>query len=70
MDLLIVVVALLVGTGPSMAEFEAGPLHIAPAVVDAPAEDDPTWDCRTMGNRICGPHLSVRPWGHQSGQVR
>jgi len=22
--------------------------------VDVPQEDDPRWDCRTMGNRVCG----------------
>lgn len=29
----------------------------APAVVEVPGvpEDDPSWDCRTMGNRMCGP---------------
>lgn len=27
-------------------------------------EDDPCWDCATMGNRICGPvHLHIYPTG-------
>jgi hypothetical protein len=25
-------------------------------------EDDPRWDCRTMGNRLCGPQLDLRGW--------
>jgi hypothetical protein len=27
----------------------------APPVLTACAEDDPCWDCATMGNLICGP---------------
>lgn len=23
------------------------------------SEDDPRWDCRTMGNRICGPNAKL-----------
>lgn len=26
-------------------------------------EDDPRWDCRTMGNKLCGPDSMVRPGG-------
>lgn len=29
------------------------PARYQPRIVHA--EDDPGWDCRTMGNRICGP---------------
>lgn len=31
------------------------PVHGTPPAVPAKAEDDPGWDCRTRGNRICGP---------------
>ncbi|APQ42322.1 hypothetical protein PBI_RICH_62 [Mycobacterium phage Rich] len=24
-----------------------------------PEEDDPAWDCRTMGNRVCGPETAT-----------
>jgi hypothetical protein len=44
--------------------------HYSDAVdLTAPAapqimEDSPAWDCRTMGNRICGP--DVTPAGYES----
>jgi hypothetical protein len=28
------------------------------AVADPVTEDDPAWDCRTMGDQVCGPHNS------------
>lgn len=28
-------------------------------VADAPMEDEPGWDCATMGNRICGPLTTI-----------
>lgn len=34
----------------------------APPAVTAPApcqEDDPCWDCSTMGNHLCGPAVEV-----------
>lgn len=36
-----------------------GPWHLLPWHADVPSavsieEDDPRWDCATMGNRICG----------------
>lgn len=30
-------------------------LAVSPAPADIIHEDDPRWDCRTMGNMICGP---------------
>lgn len=24
-------------------------------------EDDPRWDCRTMGNKVCGPDTAEKP---------
>lgn len=24
-------------------------------------EDDPRWDCKTMGNKVCGPVVSASP---------
>lgn len=41
---------------PNGTEEVCGPLHLMPAgAVEIIAEDDPRWDCRTMGNRLCGP---------------
>lgn len=31
------------------------PLDTSQVVISTPAEDDPSWDCHTMGNHICGP---------------
>jgi hypothetical protein len=31
----------------------------SPKTSDRIEEDDPRWDCRTMGNRICGEDLPV-----------
>lgn len=31
----------------------------APVATVFIAEDDPRWDCHTMGNRICGPQFRV-----------
>jgi len=43
---------LLIGTSPSRAEPKPGgePKQTC-------QEDDPCWDCATMGNLICGPTL-------------
>lgn len=38
------IAALLIGT----------PLILAPMVQAQPREDEPGWDCATMGNRVCG----------------
>lgn len=37
--------------------------------VQMPNEDDPDWDCRTQGNRICGPRNSqlVEPGCYNDG---
>lgn len=38
------------------------PVQPAPRpVVEVPAcqEDDPCWDCETMGNRVCGPVMTI-----------
>lgn len=32
-------------------------LHDSDADRPSCAEDDPCWDCSTMGNRVCGKHL-------------
>lgn len=49
----------------------------APGTSSGIAEDDPRWDCRTMGNEICGPGQGVQagqyvdgnlvPWGTLAG---
>lgn len=28
---------------------------------DLPQEDEPDWDCTSMGNRVCGPSMSLDP---------
>lgn len=43
-----------------MAGILADPAGATPSVVHSvsasePEEDEPGWDCATMGNRICGP---------------
>jgi hypothetical protein len=54
-----------VGGGLAALAFVAGGYALAQRWTDDPApahpavtrcaEDDPCWDCATMGNRICGP---------------
>jgi hypothetical protein len=34
-----------------------GPLSARAGADDVCAEDDPCWDCATMGNLVCGPQL-------------
>ena len=56
----------------AVAVFLAGPPEIVPARVPdtraAVLEDDPRWDCRTDGNRICGPGNAQNvPAGRYSG---
>ena len=34
---------------------EPQPVEHRPIPVERITEDDPGWDCRTMGNQICGP---------------
>jgi hypothetical protein len=44
------VAAALTLTGAGVAHADARPLAPKPII----SEDDPRWDCRTMGNRQCG----------------
>lgn len=55
-----------VGTLYAAVEPVPGTPHAAVAQAE---EDSPEWDCRTMGNRICGPlpvgtevTVSGKPW--------
>lgn len=50
----------LVGAAPvgavTIAEDESGATATeSPSFSGVITEDDPRWDCRTMGNRVCGP---------------
>lgn len=47
---------LVCNSGPAIIEGEPGWLS---PFGDEITEDDPRWDCRTMGNRICGPGLTL-----------
>lgn len=39
------------------------------AVTGTVEEDSPAWDCRTMGNEVCGPHNAQGlPAGYYGGQ--
>lgn len=42
-------------------------LAASPAIASPVTEDDPSWDCRTMGNQICG---ATNAQGVQAGQYR
>lgn len=47
-------------------------LFALPAPADAAPiqEDDPAWDCRTMGDQVCGPHNTQGvPPGLYDGEV-
>lgn len=44
------------------ASAEPAPQRISEVVTEAPAlcqEDEPCWDCETMGNKVCGPAAEV-----------
>lgn len=45
------VIALLIALLMALQALMAGP----PSPTDRCWEDEPCWDCHTMGNRICGP---------------
>lgn len=55
------IVGVLVVIGISQAEDKAARSEVAPASspVVSIQEDDPRWDCRTMGNLICGEGAKV-----------
>lgn len=38
------------------SQSKAQPAPTSPASQERITEDDPRWDCRTMGNKICGPN--------------
>jgi outer membrane biosynthesis protein TonB len=49
---------------PAPAPTKAVEAPVAPAKVEIPApvrceEDMPCWDCKTMGNKVCGPQVPV-----------
>lgn len=47
--------ALSVGTTGAALALHPGEAGITPrSAAPALQEDDPGWDCRTMGNRVCG----------------
>ncbi len=50
----VVVAGTAVGSGHSGTPGIVARHTPAPSAVRI-TEDDPRWDCRTMGNRICGP---------------
>ena len=41
--------------GATMGVGLASHVHAHPGHSEQCQEDDPCWDCHTMGNRICGP---------------
>lgn len=47
--------AILVGCAVAPDPVAPTPVTTAPAPAAAIQEDDPGWDCQTMGNRQCGP---------------
>ncbi|MFJ5121909.1 hypothetical protein [Kitasatospora sp. NPDC088548] len=51
--LLIVVVAALLAVATAASILAIAPAN--PATTTAPDEDEPGFDCRIHGNRICGP---------------
>ena len=53
--ILAITASLLVGCA---APATSGPATAAPDTAVSFAEDDPGWNCHTMGNKICG----VDPW--------
>jgi len=46
----------------------SGP-HVEPLSVQRVEEDDPRWDCRTMGNRVCGAPAPIADAVVYSGEV-
>lgn len=48
--LLLAAILILTASKPTKSQPTPVPMPTAPI-----QEDDPRWDCRTMGNRICGP---------------
>lgn len=45
----------LIGAGAGVMAAHVSTSGFTPASETVVQEDDPSWDCRTMGNRICGP---------------
>ena len=43
------------GPEPATTSTTTEPTLIPPLTVERCLEDEPCWDCETMGNRICGP---------------
>lgn len=62
------VAALLLGPGLAIAGVVA---NVATAKADVIQEDDPRWDCRTMGDLVCGPTNSqgVAPGLYAAGRL-
>lgn len=50
-----IVAAVAFGAGARFAEPAPASPRVAPATTIPLQEDDPGWDCHTMGNRVCGP---------------
>ena len=51
-------------TAPVMETFPPA-LPLSPL----PNEDDPDWDCRTMGNLTCGPSTAASKWSGKADNV-
>ncbi|MBN7317872.1 hypothetical protein [Mycobacteroides abscessus] len=43
------------GATPTVIPTPATPSVVHSVPASEPEEDEPGWDCATMGNRICGP---------------
>jgi hypothetical protein len=57
--LAIVVTCALLSIALDLHTLASPPSPSSPAVTPAPLqEDDPGWDCATMGDKLCGPGLS------------
>lgn len=45
------------------------PMVLAPLAGAQPLEDEPGWDCTTMGNRVCGTRVLVCQPTERDGQL-
>jgi hypothetical protein len=57
------VLVLAAGLAASIAGLILAPHHRPAPRMARITEDDPRWDCDTMGNRVCGPRWNCRTMG-------